>query len=87
MTHFTIESWNHAAFRAQGKPHYTMVWGPFPIETVSKDKDGKTVVTNNFNNEKITGNLRKFDPKVVIVKYRHAEHESKEHLAALDRAA
>ncbi len=60
-THFSIESWNHSGFAAQGKADYHMVWGPFPIE--------------GFESEVISKNLKKFDPNVKLLKYKHQNAE------------
>ncbi len=59
---FTVESYNHKCFVEQGKPFYTMIWGPFPIEMYDK--------------EIITSNIRKFDKDAVILKYRHSDRET-----------
>ncbi len=79
-TFWTLESWNHNAFEDK---NYHMIWGPFPIQTVTKDKDGKVRVIDEFRMETISSNLRKFDPNVRFVKYRHAENNHpRESLAA-----
>ncbi len=81
VSFFTLESWNHNAFKDK---HYHMIWGPFPIQSVEKDREGKIIrVIDNFKTEAISVNLRKFDPTVRFVKYRHADNDhSKESIAA-----
>lgn len=43
-THFSIDSWNHPCFVAQGIGDYHMVWGPYPLNMKQQILD--TVVKN-----------------------------------------
>lgn len=60
-TQFSIDSWNHPCFVAQGKWDYHMTWGPYPLSM-------KQDIINRV--------VKNFDPSVKFLLYTHQEDKN-----------